>query len=189
MYKLISLAFVYASIFTWAFFAVPVFAAGEVCVAGFGDTATNGTYTVTGSLHSRPTYSNGTDVLCSDATTVLWYATSGLSNCNTGPANYYSNSVGSAEATPDLVPAGAWNVSGGASPAGTVVAGICGSGGGGAVQAPPFEAIFGLAATTTASSTHTVSIVDNPTQDVFNGYILFLSGMFAMLWLFKRKNH
>lgn len=54
-----------------------------------------------------------------------------------------------------------------------------GGGGGGSNSAPfPFP---GKEASTT------YQIVDNPTQDVFNGVVLFMGGMVLMLWLFKRR--
>jgi len=56
---------------------------------------------------------------------------------------------------------------------------------GGSSETPPFDEIFG-SATTTASST--IGLVDNPVQDIFEGYILFMTGMLMMLWIFKRRN-
>lgn len=54
-------------------------------------------------------------------------------------------------------------------------------------MAPPptvFEYLFG-AVTTTASST--VSIVDNPTQDMFNILALFSLWFFGIYWVFSKK--
>jgi len=47
-----------------------------------------------------------------------------------------------------------------------------------------FGDIFGAA---TSSASSTIAIVDNPTQDVFNGFIMFCVGMTLMMWLFKKR--
>jgi len=48
-----------------------------------------------------------------------------------------------------------------------------------------FDEIFGLA-TTSASASTTLSIVDNPVQDLFEGFVLFLLTMFGIIWFFKK---
>jgi len=60
-------------------------------------------------------------------------------------------------------------------------------GGGGGSTGWSFSTVFGEAASTSASSTRSVAIVDNPTQDVMNGFLLFIIGFFGMIWIFSLK--
>lgn len=55
---------------------------------------------------------------------------------------------------------------------------------GGSSHKNPFDEIFGVASSTASS---TISIVDNPTQDVMNGFILFFMSFGGVVWFFKKR--
>lgn len=110
-------------------FPLSTFAAGEVCASGFGTAADNGTYSINGTYGSTNLYTNANGVNMWRYTTGAGWLISPSTPADAyNPSDYADSQLGNggyvAPTTPDLV--SAWAVSlFGASPAGTVVAGVC----------------------------------------------------------------
>lgn len=137
--------------------------AASMVVSGFGASSVNGTYPEGAAINGKPSYYNGSYYLCWTADASFWTFRS-VNTCTSGSGSvpYYSSNV---VATPDLVTT--WTDNGGGTPIGTVVEGSSPSG-----------------------SSTTVQYVDSPTQDLFYGYILFLSGLALIMWILRgRKTH
>jgi hypothetical protein len=148
------------------FFLFPqVMLAADICLSGWGTAAYNGTGVDTGTLHSAPYYQvDATHIICATGIggSDRWYLTGSTANCTSGPADYYSD-VGPGS---NVLMAGGWTVSTGDSPAGVISALAC--------PAP-------------TSTPETSSIINNPNQDLFNGFIIFIIGFFGITWLFKKR--
>jgi len=152
------------------FLSMPGLASAATCyeASGFGNSSANGTYNIADTYNSADyfTNSNGYYLFSHPAGTDYWAIHDALDTAGT-PSSYYNNTD-----APPADPFSTWNVDGGTGntpPAGTI----------GACSSPP-----GPAGSTT------LYYVDNPTQDLFYGYILFLAGMTLIIWILRgRKTH
>jgi len=140
----------------------------DLFLEGWGTEEANGCYID----QEDGTWNNGTyDIYSAGIEGVDMYCRIGTIDPET---QLYYGQIGTGEAAVPCSEANAqtvtWLVDTGESPAGTVVAGC---------EAPPEPP-----ATTTASTT----IINNPNQDMFNGFLIFFMAWFGLMWMFRRPS-
>jgi len=165
------------------FIVTPARALAADCyiVSAAGSTVTNGTYTNIGdsaTVYAGTGYAGidafglnglltGPILVVTGSGTINAYELRGFTSPGDYGDGYYYNNAGAGGSYTTINTVNAQ----GSSPVPTIVLDDCSD------PTPP-------------SGTSTVYYVDNPTQDLFYGYILFLAGMTLIIWIMRgRKTH
>ena len=168
------MAFIVAATFLGVMYITTDAAHADLLVEGAGTTEVNGCYVRNAETESFELEAGDFDIYTAGGS----YCRIGLRVDHTNTQIYYVNVGGTCTAS--AAAAGTWLVDGedgdgagpdfaGSEPAPTVTEADCG------------------AAATSTPTTATTTLIQNPTQDLFNAYLLFFLSAFFVMWILRRR--